>query len=342
VYWARGRDRRYVGQVPGLEPATGQPVVEEAVPVLHGSPTVVEFAPPDGIRPGQCGALLDESADILDVTATTVDLAVRGYLRIDEKPREHWWSHKDWTLTRLKEPDEHLADYESRLMKGLFRSGAVVELSDLHNTFYQDLAAVQDKIYAGAVAAKWFRRRPDRVREVWTLIGIGVIAAGVALTVVLFLHTHVAVAGLAVTAGGIVLLAMRGTMPARTAKGSAMLARVRGFRRYLDTAEAEQLRFEEQADVFARYLPYAVVFGLTDRWARVFAVLAAEDPELASSVGWYGGQSGWNVGQLSGSLSHFMSSASGTFTSHPSSSGGSGFSGGSSGGGGGGGGGGSW
>jgi uncharacterized membrane protein len=180
------------------------------------------------------------------------------------------------------------------------------------------------------------------VREVWTLIGVGVIVAGVALTVLLYLYTHVALTGLAVTLGGVVLLALRGTMPARTAKGSAMLARVRGFRRYLDTAEAEQLRFEERADVFARYLPYAVVFGLTDRWARVFAVLAAEDPQLASSVGWYGGGSNWNVGQLSGSLSHFMSSAGGTFTSHASSSGGSGFSGGSSGGGGGGGGGGSW
>jgi hypothetical protein len=171
VYWARGRDRRYVGQVPGLEPASGQPVSEETLPLLHGVPTVVEFAPPDGIRPGQCGTLLDERADILDVTATTVDLAVRGYLRIDEKPREHWWNHKDWTLTRLKEPAEGLVDYEARLMKGLFRSGTVVELSDLRNTFYKDLAAVQNKLYEGVVAARWFRRRPDRVREVWTLIG---------------------------------------------------------------------------------------------------------------------------------------------------------------------------
>ena len=38
--------------------------------------------------------------------------------------------------------------------------------------------------------------------------------------------------------------------------------------------EAEQLRFEERADVFSRYLPYAVVFGETDRWAHAFAGLS--------------------------------------------------------------------
>jgi uncharacterized membrane protein len=202
---------------------------------------------------------------------------------------------------------------------------------------------VKEKLYADAVAAKWFRGNPEDVRTLWQYIGWGVVIAGVGLTYLLYRYTHLALAGLPVVLGGVVLLAMRGTMPARTAKGGAMLSRVRGFRRYLETAEAEQLRFEERADVFARYLPYAVVFGLTDRWAKVFAALADADPELSSGLGWYGGQPGWNIGHLAGSMSSFTTSASGTFASQPSSSSsGSGFSGGFSGGGGGGGGGGSW
>jgi uncharacterized membrane protein YgcG len=344
VYWSRGRDRRYVGQIPGLEPAAGQEAVDEPAPLIGGAPAVLEYTPPNGIRPGQVGTLLDERADTLDVTATIVDLAVRKHLRIDELPREHFWNHTDWQLTRLDEPvGDELAPYESRLMKGLFRSGTVVTLSGLRNTFYKDLESVQNKLYADAVAAKWFRRSPDAVRAQWQLIGVGVIAVGIGLTYLLYRYTHLALVGLPVVVGGVVILAMRGTMPARTAKGWAMLSRVRGFRRYLATAEAEQLRFEERADVFARYLPYAVVFGLTDRWAKVFAALADADPQLSSSLNWYGGPPGWNVGHLAGSMSGFTTSASGTFASQPSSSsGGSGFSGGSSGGGGGGGGGGSW
>ena len=40
----------------------------------------VEFVPPDEVRPGQVGTLIDEQANLLDVTATIVDLAVRGYI----------------------------------------------------------------------------------------------------------------------------------------------------------------------------------------------------------------------------------------------------------------------
>ena len=343
VYWARGRDRRYVGQIPGLEPAAGQPAVDEPQPLFTTVPTVIEYTPPDRIRPGECGTLLDERADTLDVTATIIDLAVRAHLRIDEVPHEHWWQHKDWLLTKLPVPaGDELSPYESRLLDGLFRKGDQVKLSDLKNTFYSDLSAVKQKLYDDAVAAKWFRRGPDDVRTQWQVIAWIVIGAGAGLTYLLYRYTHLALVGLPVVLGGVVLHAMRGSMPARTAKGGAMLTRVRGFRRYLETAEADQLRFEERAAVFARYLPYAVVFGLTDHWAAVFSALAASDPQLTSSVGWYGGPPGWNVGYLAGSMSSFTTSASGTFASQPSSSG-SGFGGGGfSGGGGGGGGGGSW
>ena len=52
----------------------------------------VEFVPPDGVLPGQVGTLVDEHANLVDVTATIVDLAVRGWLTItdlDERLRAH-------------------------------------------------------------------------------------------------------------------------------------------------------------------------------------------------------------------------------------------------------------
>jgi uncharacterized membrane protein len=123
-----------------------------------------------------------------------------------------------------------------------------------------------------------------------------------------------------------------------------MLAQARGFREYIRTAEAEQLRFEEGADIFSRYLPFAIVFGEAERWVRVFGPLAATAATTsAASPVWYTGPNGWSSDNFADSLDGFTSSASGTIAAAtPSSSGGSGFSGGSSGGGGGGGGGGSW
>ncbi len=72
----------------------------------------MEFRPPRDLRPGQVGILLDERADTLDVSATVVDLAVRGYLHIEELPRAHWFASRDWKLTGCKEQDDSLLTYE--------------------------------------------------------------------------------------------------------------------------------------------------------------------------------------------------------------------------------------
>ncbi len=57
------------------------------VPILGEHRTIApEFSPPDNLRPAEMGTLIDEKADTLDITATIVDLAMRGYLTITENP----------------------------------------------------------------------------------------------------------------------------------------------------------------------------------------------------------------------------------------------------------------
>lgn len=49
---------------------------------------MVHYEPPHGMTPAELGTLVDHSADMQDVTATLVDLAVRGYLAIEEVPQK--------------------------------------------------------------------------------------------------------------------------------------------------------------------------------------------------------------------------------------------------------------
>ena len=62
-------------------------------------------------------------ANPLDVTATIVDLAVRGYLRIDEIAKQGWFGKPDWTLVKLKD-DDKLKRYEALLFNSLFAKAA--------------------------------------------------------------------------------------------------------------------------------------------------------------------------------------------------------------------------
>lgn len=333
LWWRLGRDRRFVSLY-----YLSQDAQEETVPLFASDPIAVEFEPPDRMRPAQMGLLIDERADTLDVTATIVDLAARGYLTIAELPAQGWFGRTDWTLTRLTEPDAGLLEYERIILEGLFDSRQSRKLSDLKNTFYDDLAKAKSALYSDAVTRGWFPRNPNTARTVSRVAGLLVAAAGVGLTIVLGRQWGAGLLGLPVVAGGLVLAIVSRAMPRRTALGREAMRRALGFARYIRTAEVHQQSYAERANIFTSYLPYAIAIKCVDRWARAF-----KDIDLRqATAAWYAGSSRFDAGGFSSSLGSFSASVSSAIASTPGGSGGSGFSGGSSGGGGGGGGGGSW
>ena len=342
-----GRDEQYVGLTPGLTPAGGPGAVPGTVGPRARGPVAVQFTPPPGLRPGQLGTLVDEKADPRDVTATIIDLAVREYVRIVAVPTGD--DEPGWRIDRSTKPDHDLRPYERTLLRQLFTGQGVysVRLSDLKTTFAESMAQVQGKLDDEVTELGWFRSSPRTARSAWAARGGLVLAAGVAATVVLAIFTHWALVAVPVVVLGVVWLATTGAAPARTADGAAVLAQTQGFRLYLETAEADQLRFEEGEDLFSRYLPYAVAFGLTERWTSLFAQLAAQGRALAEPTWFVGPHLGtspfWAMaGSLGHDLESFTSAAQTAFTAAaPGTSGGSGFSGGG-GGGVGGGGGGTW
>jgi len=339
IAWRTGRDRRYQGsQVDVLMGAPAE-TPEQAVPLFEGDASgPVEFAPPVGLRPGQIGTLVDEVANALDVTASVIDLAVRKYLVIEEIPKKGWFGKPDWKLTKLKDPDRELFEYERELLDGLFEDGQEVKLSSLRTKFVSRLQGVQEALYRDVVGRGWFAGRPDRIRRRWVAAGIGVLLAGAVLEFVAVRWTRLALLPLAVILGGLSLLVGARWMPRRTAKGTGLVRRVRGFRTVIATAETNMARFAEKENLFTRYLPYAIVFGLTEKWARAFEVLGEPPPDTS----WYVSSNAFAYSAFSDTMDGFTVTTAGTIASTPSGSGGSGFGGGSAGGGGGGGGGGSW
>jgi uncharacterized membrane protein YgcG len=338
LMWRIGRDRRFVGSAVDVAFGTASGA-DERVGIFDRPDSPVEFVPPDNLRPGVVGTLIDEQANPLDVTATIVDLAVRGYLVIEEVPKEGWFGKPDWKLIKQKD-STGLFEYERSLFDALFSGRDEVTLNALRRTFADDLHTVQNKLYDDVVARGWFSRRPDTVRGIWFGLGLLVFLAGVGLTIVAAIFTHFALVPIPLAIAGIVLMAGSGRMPRRTAKGTGTLRRVLGFRIFIEESEKERARFAEQQNLFSEYLPYAIVFGCVEKWAKAFEGLADQAPSTAS---WYRSNQPFSTIMFAHAIDGFTVTTSGTISAAaPSSSGGSGFSGGFSGGGGGGGGGGSW
>ncbi len=342
--YRRGRDRRYKGSAvdAAMGNATG---AEEPVAPFAERAGPVEFAPPQNIRPGEVGVLVDESANLLDVTATIVDLATRGYLKITELPAEGVIrKHHDYQLDRVKDADSALLPYEQKVLSSLFATGDSVTLSDLKYKFAPKIAQIRNELLDDSVTQGWFRIRPDRTRQRWHAFAFFLLIVSLFVTYFVARNTTFGLVALAGVLTALVLLAVARNMPARTGKGTAMLSRVRGFRQLFTDEDAVREHFAEQHNIFAQYLPYAIVFGVTHKWAQAFEGLGAQELGM---TGWYAGSgdlSTWNAFAFASSMEHFGTQATGTlYASMPSSSGGSGFGGGGfSGGGGGGGGGGSW
>ena len=129
-----------------------------------------------------------------------------------------------------------------------------------------------------------------------------------------------------------ILMVFAKIMPKRTKYGNEMLGKLRGFKRFLETAEKEQLEalVNQNPEYFYNILPYTYALGVSDVWMSRFETIALKSPD------WYTGYNTFNFNDFSHFMSDTMTSAQNVMSSSPSSSSGGGSSGGGSGGGGGG------
>jgi uncharacterized membrane protein YgcG len=303
-------------------------------------PIAVMYEPPDRLTPAEVGTLVDESPDSRDITATLVDLAVRGYLRITERKAEHLlglWSSLDYLFQRTKPRQdwEGLAAFERLLLEALFKDseGDEVLLSSLENRFYTSLPGIRDAMFNSLLTRKYYRQRPDRVKQGYL---VGGIAVGMLLTIVLAaLADRWGMAPLtALAAGllsGVIVVGFGRIMPARTQQGARALEGVLGFEEFLTRVEGDRFdRIIKTPELFEKFLPYAMALGVEKNWARAFESIVMTAPA------WYQGSdlAQFNTRGFTSRMGDMASRTGSTMTSAPRSSGGSGFSsGGSSGGG---------
>jgi len=317
-WWTRGRD-------PRLRPIAAQ------------------YGPPEKLTPGEVGTLVDNSVDMRDITASIVDLAVRGFLTIEEKQKDHLLGlthSKDYVFHLKKGAGEwqSLKPHEQSLLGGLFTGGNAgdsVSLGDLHNTFYTNIPDIRNRIFSSLVGNCYFTHRPDSVRTSYIGFGIvlGVILAGGGI----WLSQHFGMQPLPfLVAGvltGVIVCGFGWFMPARTQTGARALEGILGFEDFLAHVESDRFnRMIKTPEMFEKFLPFAMALGVEKNWSKAFQGIYTQPPQ------WYqGGSFGPNFYpyMFAENLNSMSSLASTAMTSAPRSSGGSAFGGDGGGGGGG-------
>lgn len=311
LWWTRGRD-------PRLRPIAAQ------------------YEPPDQLTPGEAGTLVDNSADMRDITASIVDLAVRGYIVIEEHQRDRMLGlvhDKDYNFIVHKDRSEwaKLKPHEQTLLDGLFTTGKVgetVSMSSLENQFYTNLPGIKNNIFSSLVMHGYYKRRPDTVRA--SYIGAGLVVGFLIAFLGSKLASSSGMAPLTFTVAGIlsglIICGFGWFMPAHTEQGARALEGVLGFEDFLVHVESDRFnRMIKTPEMFEKFLPFAMALGVEKNWSKAFQGILTQPPD------WYRGSSyGPNFYPMSfvNDLGYMSSRASSVMTSAPRSSGGSGFSGG--------------
>jgi Predicted membrane protein (DUF2207) len=299
------------------------------------------YEPPPGISPAEAGALLDDSIHPRDITSTMVDLAVRGYITIEETAEKVLlFTHKDYVFHLLKPREQwgpDLAPHERVMLENVFAGGEETRLSNLKNRFYTAVPIIREDIMSALRTKGIYLLDPESAN------GYSIVAAiGILIPFAIFQYmgwanffSSIPLLILCLVISAVIWWLFARVMTAKTLKGARTRIAVLGFQEFMNRVDAERLKVMPPT-TFEKFLPYAMALGVEHHWAQAFAGIVKDPPQwyVAPAAGYVGG---FNPIFFSSSMHSMATDMHQVFVSAPrASSTGSGFGQGGFGGGGGG------
>ncbi|HEV2115994.1 MAG TPA: DUF2207 domain-containing protein [Terriglobales bacterium] len=295
------------------------------------------YEPPADMTPAEVGSLIDDKVNPRDITSTIVDLAVRGFIKIEETvDRGLIFHHKDY-IFHLLIPGQKwtgLAPHERVMLENIFTGDATeTRLSSLKNRFYTAIPVIRDDIMSALRRKGMYLIDPESANAY--LFGGAVLVAApfilVAVTGVADVFGSVPLAALAIAIAALIIWLFGRQMTCKTMKGARTRVAILGFEEFMNRVDADRIK-RMPPNTFEKFLPFAMALGVEHHWAQAFAGIVQNPPNWYVSPG--GGM--FNPILFSNSMHSMSYDMNQVFVSAPrATSSGSGWSGGGFGGGGG-------
>jgi len=374
----------------------------------HDKSIVPQYEPPNDLKPAEMGIIYHEHLSKKTWPATIVDLAVKGYVKIEEKDpkkmvtnilftifsmfigfifivyglriaikiyeafvsgsssplfagiffifvislfgfsfKKRYFS-KEYVITLQEESfmeDPDLEDYEKSFISNLFdgrksfstyqikfsqdrAQGLHYAMLELEKNILSEIVFDRPNVYKNSLELK------NKIPLV--LIGlcfVNIISFFLFVSIEYFQGFFIV---LEISISVLLYFLFVKLNPQLSTTGNQLWRDIEGFRWYLKTAERYRLQ-NLTPELFEKFLPYAIIFGVEKKWASHFEGIIGQPPAwYGTSHGYTGVGAGAAFSSGGFSIGSFSNSFSSSFSSAFSSSGGSGGSGGGFGGGGGG------
>jgi len=290
-----------------------------------------QYEPPKGMCPAEAGTLIDDAIHPRDITSTIIDLAVRGYIKIEEKVDTFLlFHHKDYVFTLLKPREQwgsDLTPHERVMLENIFLAGTGTRLSDLKNRFYTVIPIVREDIMSSLKSKGIYTLDPESANgySIAAAVVIAILLVAVQILGWMNLFNSVPLLIASVLVSAVIWWLFARQMTAKTVTGARTRVAVLGFQEFMNRVDADRIK-QMPPDTFEKFLPYAMALGVEHHWAQAFDGIIKDPPS------WYvspNGYVGFTPLFFSSSMHSMASDMHQVFTSAPrASSGGSGFGGG--------------
>jgi uncharacterized membrane protein len=297
------------------------------------------YDPPPGISPAEAGTLLDDRIHPRDITSTIVDLAVRGFIKIEETDEKGLLFHnKDYIFHLLQKRQDWrgLAPHESVMLENIFIGDVPdTRLSSLKNRFYTAVPVVRTDIMSALKQKGIYSLDPESANGYSIVAAFGILIPFAALQILGWVDffSSVPIVAICLLISALIWFLFARQMTAKTLKGARTHIAVLGFQEFMNRVDADRLKVMPP-NTFEKFLPYAMALGVEHHWAQAFSGLIHDPPTWYAGPG-YGYGMMFNPILFSSSMHGMATDMHQVFVSAPrASSTGSGFGGGFGGGGG--------
>ncbi len=294
-----------------------------------GMSVAPQYEPPKGMTPAEAGTLLDDTIHPRDITCTIVDLAVRGYIKIEEKVDTFLvFHHKDYVFHNLKAGagwGPELCPHERVMMENIFLGENDVRLSSLKNRFYTAIPAIRTDIMSALKNKGVYALDPESANgySIVAAVAIALLAVAVQVMGWVNLFYSVPIVIVSVLLSAVIWWLFARQMTAKTVAGARMHIAVLGFQDFMNRVDKDRIQ-RMPPDTFEKFLPFAMALGVEHHWAQAFEGIIKDPPS------WYvspNGYTGFTPLYFSSAMHGMATDMHQVFVSSPrASSGGSGFS----------------
>jgi hypothetical protein len=238
------------------------------------------WTPPNGLSAASINYIDKGWYQNNSLTASVIDLAIKGFLRIEEhEGRGFFTKKKEFRLVKIKDITDDMPQEERALFKRLFLRRTEVDIDGKYDSTVESAYQKHKASLNGQHSAFIWKGHNARMLILPILVTIGVIV----MSIVLYSNSSYAdganmVALVAFVPLSVISLILYGYLIRQpTMEKLELRSRIKGFQMYLEMAEKDRMRLLNPPDMtpehFEELLPYAFALGVEHVWSERFKAI---------------------------------------------------------------------